>query len=291
MISSRSLNVGKDTRLFFILWSPFSTCAYQVYQDAGAKDRVAIHNRTDETLLLGDLSLRSQTRAFPPHSSCRSELDLSVEEVVSESAVIPNSLFHRDSDSWTRYRSHRRRQYTDYNAAHAEIYLESSAHFLQSPYTPTRRFGGIWSSSVPFVNMPAEWLSYPSRAVRIAESPWEAKRGNVDISTVETPSSSHLQLQAGVDDVVVQTSLQRRVSSDAGKVRRRGLQWQRWRLPRTPHDTRQVSLQHITAHMALQRLQQAETAAGFLSGRVRAVMKCRLHAGHQVSPREGGSTQ
>lgn len=118
-----------------------------------------------------------------------------------------------------------------------------------------------------------------------------ARCGNGGISTIETPSSAHLHVQARVDDVVIQTCLQRGVASDGGEVPRRRLQRQCRRLPRPPHEARQVALDRVAAHVALQRLQQAEAAALGRRGCVGALVKGGLHTRRQICPREGGSIQ
>ena len=81
MISSRSLGVGRDTKLFMTFPLPPSTCACRVCRGAREKGRVAATNTKDRALLPGGSWRRLQTQAFPPRSNSRNGPDRFAEEL------------------------------------------------------------------------------------------------------------------------------------------------------------------------------------------------------------------
>lgn len=96
MISSRSLDVGRDTKLFMTFPLPPSTCACRVCRGAGEKGRVAATNTKDRALLPGGSWRRLQTQAFPPRSNSRNGPDRFAEGVASKFAGKRSSPFHHD---------------------------------------------------------------------------------------------------------------------------------------------------------------------------------------------------
>lgn len=98
----------------------------------------------------------------------------------------------------------------------------------------------------------------------------------------------HLGVQTGVDDVVVETLLQRRIPADGGEVPQRGLERRRrYGFLPPPRDRSHVGSESVAAAMVLNGPEETYAAAMVRAAIVITVMNCGIDGDAEIGPREG----
>ena len=101
----------------------------------------------------------------------------------------------------------------------------------------------------------------------------------------------HLRMQTGVNDVIVETLLQRRIPPDGGKVPQGGFERRRrYGFLPSPRKGGHVASKSVAAAMVLNGLEETYAAALPRATTVRAIVHCGIDGDAEIGPGEGGST-
>ena len=100
----------------------------------------------------------------------------------------------------------------------------------------------------------------------------------------------HLRMQTGVDDVVVETLLQRRIPADGGEVPQRGLERRRrYGFLPSPRDRSHVGSESVAAAMVLNGLEETYATTMVRTAVVSTVVNRGIDGDAEIGPREGRS--